>query len=769
MKKKVLVIDDKKDNLISITALLNSYLPGCEIITALSGAEGIELVKKEEPDTILLDIIMPKMDGYEVCKRLKEDESTKHIPVIMLTAIMTDTVSHVKGLEIGADAFLSKPIETIKLIGQINVMLRIKEAEDKLRADKDLLEQKVLNRTEKLERTNTKLKNSESLLKKSQEISDIGSWEVDFISNKSTWSDHYYKLLGYEESFENPDQSIFLSHVYKKDLAEVNKTMQRAIDNKEPTTMEFRFTRKNGDIRNARSQSEFKIDDNGNICKIIGIFQDITESKLAEEIRKESEEKFRSLVNNSPDIIMRIDSKGVINYINYEYSNQKPEDILGQTIYDLIPTDFHEVANSTIKKVFETGESYRFENLGIGNAAEVLWHQNNIAAISKNGKVVAATIITTDITEHKQAELLQTEFVASVSHELRTPITIIRESLSLLSDGLLGELNSDQLGIVNPCMEDVDRLARILNNLLGISQSEGHKITLEREMFDIVRLAKSTVSSFKNQAASKNIELVFTPSCESINLYIDRDRMIQVFMNLIGNAIKFTEKGKIEISITENEDSVVCCIADTGRGIEQKDLGTLFDRFHQVGKIMSAGEKGSGLGLSIVKGLVKSHKGKVWVNSEINKGSKFFFSLPRFNPEGIILEHIDKEIKIITGKHMKRTLTLIRLNSYSDIESNLGVKEADKVTNQIFQLLQDDLAPGDFSFIKKKNEVILFSDITRQNINILNSKLEDMLSESAAKNEKDIKVDLSFNCSVYPDNGNNARELLWDVMNEYIK
>lgn len=155
--KKILVIDDNEDNLISITELLKDYMPGCKTITALSGAKGIETAKKEKPDTILLDIVMPKMDGYEVCKQLKSNIVTKHIPIVMITAIKTDSESRIKGLEIGADAFLSKPIDPAELTAQINVMLRIKEAEDTLRADKESLNKLVEEKTIDLTEKNTKL------------------------------------------------------------------------------------------------------------------------------------------------------------------------------------------------------------------------------------------------------------------------------------------------------------------------------------------------------------------------------------------------------------------------------------------------------------------------------------------------------------------------------------------------------------------------------------------------------------------------------------
>ncbi len=111
MSKKILIIDDKNDNLVSIEALISTYKPDYKVLTAQSGKEGIKLTKTEKPDTILLDIIMPVMDGYEVCKQLKQDDDLKYIPIIFLTAVKTSMQDMIKGLELGAEAYLTKPVE----------------------------------------------------------------------------------------------------------------------------------------------------------------------------------------------------------------------------------------------------------------------------------------------------------------------------------------------------------------------------------------------------------------------------------------------------------------------------------------------------------------------------------------------------------------------------------------------------------------------------------------------------------------------------------
>ncbi len=148
---KILAIDDNRDNLTVLDAYLKQYLPSLKLIITQSGKEGIEKAIKKQPDTILLDVNMPGMDGYAVCRELKKNKKTTHIPIIMLTAIHTDIESKVKGLEAGADAFIYKPFQPAELISQVKVMLRIKKAEDQLRKEKESLEEKVRERTRALE------------------------------------------------------------------------------------------------------------------------------------------------------------------------------------------------------------------------------------------------------------------------------------------------------------------------------------------------------------------------------------------------------------------------------------------------------------------------------------------------------------------------------------------------------------------------------------------------------------------------------------------
>jgi len=189
---KILAIDDNQDNLVILSALLKDLDPDLALITAQSGPEGIDKARSELPDTILLDIKMPEMDGYEVCKRLKSDEITKSIPVVMITAVETDAKSRVKALNLGADAFLTKPIDRGELAAQVKVMLRIKESEDLLRKKKHLLEEAVQERTRAL-------KESEERFRIAGKTAYDLIYEWDVESDSLQWFGDIDGMIGYKE------------------------------------------------------------------------------------------------------------------------------------------------------------------------------------------------------------------------------------------------------------------------------------------------------------------------------------------------------------------------------------------------------------------------------------------------------------------------------------------------------------------------------------------------------------------------------------------
>lgn len=520
-------------------------------------------------------------------------------------------------------------------------------------------------------------------------------------------------------------------------------------------------------IRIPKTENEFTEIFVGMNLMVEDIREIVNEQKQTIKILKNTEdkinkekEKFSSLINSSTDIIMRMEVNGTISFINNEYANKKPEQLIGELFYDIIPSEFKELAKEAFSEVFETSQTNFFENIGLSRNGKIKWYRNTISPIKTGNKVTAFTVIATDISEIKHMDIMNNEFIASISHEIRTPLTIIRESLSILAEGVTGKLNNDQMAVVKPCIEDVDRLARIINNLLDISKMNEQKMKIEYDLIDIVELVNNVVSSFQRQADKRNIELSFKTDFDQIEMYMDRDRIIQVLMNLIGNALKFVYKGKVEIEISDKEDEIIICVTDTGIGIEDNNLGTVFDRFHQVGQVMSSGERGSGLGLTISKCIVKQHGGKIWVNSKINVGSKFYFSLPKLVYDQIIEKNIQKGISEAKKNFSKMTLLFIKNDNYLDLVSKFGPDNIEKFSNNIVNKIKYEIAPSASIFKKNKNEFILFSDITKQNSKVLIMQIKTAIKDLSNRYPEDFLAEFSTGIACYPDDGKTTNELV---------
>lgn len=226
---------------------------------------------------------------------------------------------------------------------------------------------------------------------------------------------------------------------------------------------------------------------------------------------------------------------------------------------------------------------------------------------------------------------MKSDFISTVSHELRTPLTTIREVVSQMLDGIIGATTKEQQEFLTMCLEDIDRLKRIIDNLLDISKIEAGKVEIRKTRWDITALAKTVAAAFIPQSQKKGLEIKTVFAAEGIEVSADKDKITQVLTNLINNALKFTAKGHIEILIVEKDQAVECKVSDTGIGIAAKDLTKLFNKFEQFGRTSGPGEKGTGLGLSIAKGIVELHQGKIWAESELNKGTTFTFVLPKNN------------------------------------------------------------------------------------------------------------------------------------------
>ncbi|MFA5147295.1 MAG: CHASE domain-containing protein [Candidatus Omnitrophota bacterium] len=344
-----------------------------------------------------------------------------------------------------------------------------------------------------------------------------------------------------------------------------------------------------------------------------------------------SEEKYRALFDFNSSILKIIpfgmdivDEDCNILYINDKFESMFGKEAIGKKCWSLYKDNWVQCEECPLKGGIEVGEMRNAEADGVlGGKTFQIIHTGVIF----NGKKSVMEIFI-DITERKEVERLKDEFVSTVSHELRTPLSITKEGISLVLDGIPGEINEKQSNILTVAKSNIDRLARIIDSLLDISKIESGKVGLRKSLTDIGALIKQVVASFEPAVKKKGLDIRTDLPEGAMRSNVDTDSIVQVLTNLLSNAVKFTEKGHIVIAAGISDNEVRCSVADTGIGIAGENMPKLFNKFQQFGRTAGRGEKGTGLGLSIAKRIIEMHNGKMWAESEPGKGTKFTFTLP---------------------------------------------------------------------------------------------------------------------------------------------
>ncbi|MCD6282453.1 PAS domain S-box protein [bacterium] len=405
----------------------------------------------------------------------------------------------------------------------------------------------------------------------------------------------------------------------------------------------------------------------------VGIVRDITERKQAEEALRKSEESVRLMVSEVKDYaIIMLDPKGIISSWNEGAQRIKgyiSEEIVGKHFSCLYPKEDVEAGkpDEELKVAAHEGrfeaEGWRVRKDGSRFIANVV-----ITALRDDaGKLVGFSNITRDITERKQAEeelkkhrerleelvderthelvertaelvqanirlleadRLKSVFLADMSHELRTPLNSIIGFTGILLMGIAGDLSEEQKKQLTMVKNSAAHLLSLINDLLDISRIEAGKVEVSLEEFGLDAVVSEVADSFLSAVSEKGLELLIDVA-EGVTLFSDRRRLKQILMNLVSNAVKFTEHGSVRITgkvITGR--GLEMRVTDTGIGIKREDMSKLFLPFQQVDASLTKKHEGTGLGLHLTKKLVTLLGGEIWAASEHGKGSEFVFVIP---------------------------------------------------------------------------------------------------------------------------------------------
>ena len=231
----------------------------------------------------------------------------------------------------------------------------------------------------------------------------------------------------------------------------------------------------------------------------------------------------------------------------------------------------------------------------------------------------------TDATREGEIDEMKSDFISVASHEMRTPMTSIKGSIELLLGGYAGELPAEATELLGICLTAVDRLIRLINDLLDISKIESGKMELHLTRLNVTDCVRKSMRSLRSLAEANKVSIDAVQDEPVPEVMGDRDRLEQVITNLLSNALKYSPPEKtVRIRVTAVNNVVRVAVSDQGQGIPGDQLQRVFDRFQQL----AGAKKGTGLGLTIARALVEQHHGRIWVESELGSGTSFYFELP---------------------------------------------------------------------------------------------------------------------------------------------
>lgn len=433
-----------------------------------------------------------------------------------------------------------------------------------------------------------------------------------------------------------------------------------AFSTEEPD-VEFRAARKDGCVIDLHARLIPLPRLAGSICLIT----DLTTRQESERAVREHH-RFRELLEAAPDAIIEVDASGqivLLNRVTEQLFGYRREELLGASVEILIPETLRG-QHSKYRQGYQNHSTTRPMGIGLklegrrkdGSKFPV---EISLSPVEFEGSFRVSAIIR-DVTERKlaeeqlraiqaayteelaaknrelearnvqveQANRLKTEFLSGMSHELRTPLHTIIGFAELLDEELEGPLNEKQHRFIRHIHRDSQHLLALINDVLDLSKIESGRLELQRELFSLPDALEDTVSSIRQRAASKSIDLSLQAP-QDIEIFADRLRFKQILYNLLSNAVKFTPSGgRVFIEAHKLDSSIEISVEDTGVGIPAAELDAVFDKFYQIGQRQAGGQEGTGLGLAITRRLVEEHSGSIRVQSKQGKGSRFTFTIP---------------------------------------------------------------------------------------------------------------------------------------------
>ena len=623
----ILNVDDDDASRYAVSRTLRQA--GFEVMEAANGAEALRLVR-ENPDLIVLDVHLPDMSGFEICRRIRVDPATSLLPILMISATYRDSQSMVMGLDHGADGYLTHPVEPLVLIATVNALLRVRQAQEALR--------------ESEKRLSTIFAASPDCIY----LSDTQGRVLD--ANPTL-----LELVGL--SLEQIQERNILDFFAGDDPSELLQAVSRLQAGEGVRGLEVKAKLATGEIRDYEIHA-IPLRESGVVTAILSVARDVTERKRAEEALRESEKKYRQLIENLNEGIWVIDQDAYTTFANprmAEMLGYTVEEMQGKHLFSFMDECGVEIAKHNLERRRQgIKEQHDFEFLR-KDGTRIYTRLETSPITDDDGNYIGAIAGVMDITERKRAEdalqeyserledmvdertrelrdaqeeLIRKERLATlgqlaggVAHELRNPLAVIINAVYYLQITLpdADESTKEYLEIIN---DEVRGATMILTDLLDFSRIRFP----ERGKIAVSGLVATVL---KKRPPPESVEVIAEIPSDLPPVYVDPWHIDQVLANLVDNACQAmkNEGGVLTISAQAEEGRVALSVADTGAGIPEENMTRIFE------PLFTTKARGIGLGLTISKQLAEANESSIEVESEEGKGSTFTVKLPVYGEE----------------------------------------------------------------------------------------------------------------------------------------
>ncbi|MFP2899508.1 ATP-binding protein [Corallococcus sp. 4LFB] len=619
----ILMVDDHPANLLALEAILEPL--GQDLVKATSGEEALKQLLQRDFAVILMDVQMPGLDGFQTAALIKQRERTRTIPIIFLTALSRDAAHVFKGYAHGAVDYLLKPFDPEILRSKVSVFVDLFLKEQQLQRQATLLRQRDREALERQSALRYR-RLTEALPEPMWAARADGSLTY---ANRA-WRDYTGHQEGYELSL-----SSFLQDVHPADRERMRTVWADAVVQVQNSTEEFRLRRKDGVYRWHLARAVPEYDEHGSLVGWLAIATDIDDKRRAEEALA----RFKTTLDATLDCVLMFTP----DTLTLAYANAGAAKQLSATVEELVGLSVLEVESA----FDETGFRKLLAPLMSGTLPSQTYFTNHrrrdgtevpvevvlqyVAEGEGPGRFIS---VARDITERQRAETalrLASEakdaFLAAASHELRTPLAAAKghAHLALLKLGGQTEAGPGKsLQIIN---RQIDRMAKLVEDLLDISRLQAGRLSLELEPFDLSQLVLETRDRMAVLSQTHELKVEVPEHLEGT---WDRGRLDQVLTNLLSNAIRYSpEGGQVLVRlVAEGDSGVHLSVKDQGVGIPSEKQRIIFERF---GRAHGSKYGGLGLGLTISQGIVEQHGGRIWAESTgtVGQGSTFNVWLPR--------------------------------------------------------------------------------------------------------------------------------------------